>query len=80
MYKCNSRRLQELIAQFSQFGATENGGVTRLSLSKEDVLARNYFCECCNELGMDIKIDDMGNVYALLPGQKDVPQLLWGRI
>ena len=43
MYKCNSRRLQELIEQFSQFGATENGGVTRLSLSNEDVLARNYF-------------------------------------
>ncbi len=78
MYKCNSRRLQELITQFSQFGATENGGVTRLSLSNEDVLARNYFCECCDELGMDIKVDDMGNIYAILPGKKDVPPIVMG--
>lgn len=78
MYKCNSRRLQELIEQFSQFGATENGGVTRLSLSNEDVLARNYFCECCKTLGMDIQVDDMGNIYATLPGKKNVPPIVMG--
>ncbi|WP_418301190.1 Zn-dependent hydrolase [Lysinibacillus fusiformis] len=78
MYKCNSRRLQELIEQFSQFGATENGGVTRLSLSNEDVLARNYFCECCKALGMDIHVDDMGNIYATLAGKKDVPPIVMG--
>ncbi|MCT6928147.1 MAG: Zn-dependent hydrolase [Lysinibacillus fusiformis] len=78
MYKCNSRRLQELIEQFSQFGATENGGVTRLSLSDEDVLARNYFCECCEALGMDIDVDDMGNIYSTLAGKKDVPPIVMG--
>ena len=78
MYKCNSRRLRELIEQFSQFGATENGGVTRLSLSDEDVLARNYFCECCEALGMDIHVDDMGNIYATLVGKKDVPPIVMG--
>ncbi len=78
MYKCNSRRLQELIEQFSQFGATENGGVTRLSLSDEDVLARNYFCECCEALGMDIDVDDMGNIYATLAGKKDMPPIVMG--
>ncbi|WP_445480002.1 Zn-dependent hydrolase [Lysinibacillus irui] len=78
MYKCNSRRLQELIEQFSQFGATDNGGVTRLSLSDEDVLARNYFCECCKTLGMDIQVDDMGNIYATLPGKKNMPPIVMG--
>lgn len=78
MYKCNSRRLQELIEQFSQFGATDNGGVTRLSLSDEDVLARNYFCECCEALGMDIHVDDMGNIYATLAGKKDMPPIVMG--
>jgi len=70
--------LEELIEQFSQFGATENGGVTRLSLSDEDVLARNYFCECCEALGMDIHVDDMGNIYATLAGKKDVPPIVMG--
>ncbi|MET4560073.1 N-carbamoyl-L-amino-acid hydrolase [Lysinibacillus parviboronicapiens] len=78
MYKCNSRRLQESIEQFSQFGATPNGGVTRLSLSNEDLLARDYFCKCCEELGMKITIDDMANIYAILPGKKDVPPIVMG--
>jgi N-carbamoyl-L-amino-acid hydrolase len=78
MYKCNSNRLQRLIEQFSQFGATTNGGVTRLSLSKEDVLARDYFCEICKELGMNIQIDDMANIYATLPGKKDCPPIVLG--
>ncbi|MEK4486384.1 Zn-dependent hydrolase [Psychrobacillus sp. FSL H8-0484] len=78
MYKCNSSRLQESIEQFSQFGATANGGVTRLSLSKEDKLARDYFCEVCEELGMEIKVDDMANIYAILPGKKDCPPIVMG--
>lgn len=78
MYKCNSSRLQESLEQFSQFGATANGGVTRLALSKEDVLARDYFCECCKALGMEIVIDDMANIYAILPGKKDLPPIVMG--
>lgn len=78
MYKCNSSRLQESLEQFSQFGATANGGVTRLSLSKEDVLARDYFCACCKELGMEIKVDDMANIYAILPGKKAFPPIVMG--
>lgn len=78
MYKCNQQRLQQSIEKFSQFGATENGGVTRLSLSEEDVLARNYFCECCKELGMDIHIDDMGNIYAVLEGSKPALPIVMG--
>lgn len=78
MYKCNSSRLQASIEQFSQFGATANGGVTRLSLSKDDLRARDYFCACCKALGMEMKVDDMGNIYAILPGKKDFPPIVMG--
>lgn len=78
MYACNRSRLQALVERFSQFGATANGGVTRLSLSKEDILARDCFIEICKELGMDSKTDDMGNVYATLPGKKDCPPIVIG--
>lgn len=78
MYKCNRNRLQGLIEQFSQFGATANGGVTRLSLSNEDVFARDYFCELCKELGMAIHVDDMANIYAILPGKKKCPPIVMG--
>ena len=78
MYKCNSSRLQALLEDFSKFGATANGGVTRLSLSQEDVLARDYFCELCKELGMEIQIDDMANIYATLRGKNDDPPIVIG--
>lgn len=78
MYACNRNRLQALIERFSQFGATANGGVTRLSLSKEDVLARDCFSELCKEIDMDIRTDDMGNVYATLPGKRDCPPIVIG--
>lgn len=78
MYKCNQSRLKESLEQFSRFGATENGGVTRLSLSKEDIEARNYFAECCKELGMELVIDDMANMYATLPGKRDLPPIMMG--
>lgn len=78
MYKCNVVRLKDSIEMFGRFGATENGGVTRLSLSEEDIRARDYFCECCKELGMEIRIDDMANIYAILPGKKDLPPIVMG--
>lgn len=78
MYKCNQSRLQQTIEQFSGFGATDNGGVTRLSLSEEDLAARQYFKECCEELGMKVKVDDMANMYAVLPGKHDLPPIVMG--
>ena len=78
MYKCNQVRLQQTIEHFSQFGATKNGGVTRLSLSNEDILARDYFKECCEALGMEVHVDDMANMYAVLLGKKDGPPIVMG--
>lgn len=78
MYKCNKARLTETLIEFSQFGATKNGGVTRLSLSKEDIAARNYFKQCCEELGLEVKVDDMANMYATLKGKSDAPPIMMG--
>ena len=78
VYTCNQDRLKETIEKFSQFGATQNGGVTRLSLSQEDIAARNYFEQCCKELGLDVKVDDMANMYATLPGKSTLPPIMMG--
>ncbi|MCQ6279604.1 Zn-dependent hydrolase [Bacillus sp. EB600] len=64
----DGNRLKETLEKFADFGRTENNGVTRLSLSEEDRLARDYFCSCCEELGMFVEIDDMGTIYATLEG------------
>lgn len=65
----NGERLKNTIEAFANFGRTENNGVTRLALSEEDIQARHYFVKCCEELGMSIKYDDMGNIYGTLDGE-----------
>ncbi|AZU60404.1 Zn-dependent hydrolase [Neobacillus mesonae] len=74
----NGERLKQELERFANFGRTENNGVTRLSLSKEDIQARDYFCSCCEELGMTVKVDDMGCMYATLAGTEDQPPIVIG--
>ena len=74
----NGERLKNTLEEFADFGRTMNNGVTRLALSEEDRLARNYFCSCCKELGMTVAIDDMGNVYATLEGLENKPPIVVG--
>ncbi|PEJ27326.1 Zn-dependent hydrolase [Peribacillus butanolivorans] len=74
----NGERLRKTLEKFADFGRTVNNGVTRLSLTEEDRLVRDYFCSCCEELGMTIKVDDLGNIYATLPGIEDKPPIVMG--
>lgn len=78
MISCDKKSLQEKITTFSQFGDTGNGGITRLTLTKEDILARDEFCNRCQKLGMTIETDDMGIIYATLPGKEDLPAISLG--
>ncbi|WP_445487801.1 Zn-dependent hydrolase [Niallia sp. 03133] len=74
----NGDRLKESLEKFADFGRTKNNGVTRLSLSEEDRKVREYFRSCCEELGMTIKVDDMGNMYATLAGTEDKAPIVMG--
>ncbi|KAB2338030.1 Zn-dependent hydrolase [Cytobacillus depressus] len=74
----NGKKLKNTLEEFANFGRTKNNGVTRLSLSEEDRLVRDYFCSCCKELGMSFKIDDMGNIYATLEGIESKPPIVLG--
>lgn len=78
MLKTNRERLKNNIELFSQIGATDNNGVTRLSLSAEDILARDKFKAKCEQLGMMVTVDDMGTMYATLPSQTDNLPIVMG--
>ena len=78
MIKCNANRLETLIDLFSLFGKTDNNGVTRLSLSAEDIAARKKFQTLCEEIGMTVTYDDMGTMYATLPGKRNLPPIVIG--
>ncbi|MCO7174893.1 Zn-dependent hydrolase [Sporolactobacillus kofuensis] len=74
----NGERLRKTIEKFAHFGRTDHNGVTRLSLSAEDVEARDYLVSCCKAIGMSIKIDDVANLYATMEGLEDRPPLVMG--
>lgn len=74
----NGERLKDTIEAFADFGRTEQSGVTRLSLSEEDVKVRGYFCDCCEQLGMTVQVDDMGTMVATLAGVEPGPPVVIG--
>lgn len=45
--------------------------MSRLALSDADKKARDWFVETTSSLGCDIKIDAMGNIFAVRPGRRD---------
>lgn len=78
MHTIRKESLEEKISTFSQFGKNENGGITRLSLSKAALDARAEFIKRCLELGMEIKTDDMANIYATKKGTENLPAIVMG--
>lgn len=75
---CSKERLDDKIRIFSKFGDSGKGTITRLSLSPEEIEAREELCKRCRNLGMEIKTDDMANIYATIKGNKDLPSIMIG--
>lgn len=43
----------------------------RLALGEEDVQVRNWLVAQCKELGCQVKVDQMGNIFAIREGTSD---------
>lgn len=68
MYTCDTKRMEDKIKTFSQFGDAGHGGITRYSLSPEAHQARDEFVKRMKAIGATIESDDMANLYATIPG------------
>lgn len=72
----NSARLYqslETLGRIGQYTDVETGlqGVCRLALSAEDGQGRRLVVSWMRELGMEVTVDRIGNVYARRPGQNN---------
>ncbi|WP_047983328.1 Zn-dependent hydrolase [Ornithinibacillus californiensis] len=77
--KANTKRIEKHIRKLSEFTATPNKGITRLTYSQEDLLARNYIKEQMEAYGLTVREDGLGNIFGKLPGtKKDAPSVLVG--
>ena len=76
----DGKRLWDTLMDTARFGATEKGGLCRLTLSDSDRQVRDWFKAQCAALGLPVTIDDMGNMFARRPGtaRNDLPPIAMG--
>lgn len=74
----NLDRLMTSLETMWQIGATSNGGVTRLALTDEDKRARDLLREWFEAAGLEVRVDDIGNMIARRAGQENRPPVLIG--
>lgn len=71
MLRINGERLNSTLqSTCSQWGALQTGtGMCRLTLTQEDKKAREWLVAECKSLGCEVKVDQMGNIFAIRPGK-----------
>ena len=65
----NGQRLWDSLMETAAFGATPKGGIRRLTLSDDDKKVRDWFKRACEELGLKVEVDGVGNMFAMRPGR-----------
>jgi N-carbamoyl-L-amino-acid hydrolase len=68
MPQINPDRLWRSLMDLAQIGATDKGGVRRLTLTDTDRRGRDQFVSWCKEAGMSVSVDGIGNIFARRPG------------
>ncbi len=76
--RVNGERLVQSLYTLGTFGALEGGGVSRLALSEADKAGRDWVVSRMRELGLEIRIDALGNVVGVYQGEEDVPPVMMG--
>lgn len=60
----DEQRFISTMKEQAEIGGTENGGLHRLALSDEDKEVRDWFTEQLDELGLNVRVDEFGNMFA----------------
>jgi allantoate deiminase len=76
--RINAARVNERLAFLSQFGTTEDGGVTRYALSPQEAAATRAVEAWMKEAGLQVRRDAVGNLFGRLPGRTEAPAVLTG--
>ena len=76
--KINYERLKTKIDVLATIGTTPEGGVKRLALSDADKQGRDLVVEWMRDLHLNVKIDQIGNIFAIGEGQQDMQPVMTG--
>src|SRR5271165_6535553 len=67
--RIDGKRLWDLLMSMAEIGATPKGGVRRLTLTEVDKRGRDKFRSECEALGLTVRVDEIGNMFARRPGR-----------
>jgi N-carbamoyl-L-amino-acid hydrolase len=76
--RVDGARLVSRLADLSKIGATPEGGCRRLALTDEDKQGRDWLVRQMQGLGLEVKIDAIGNIVGILKGQEEGPAVVMG--
>jgi N-carbamoyl-L-amino-acid hydrolase len=68
LLKIDGERLLSRLMTLAAIGATEKGGVCRLALTELDRQARSLFSRWALEIGCELRVDAIGNIFARRAG------------
>jgi len=68
MIQINADRLWRSLMDLAKIGATDKGGVRRLTLTDVDRQGRDQFVRWCKEAGLAVEVDGIGNIFARRAG------------
>ena len=77
--RIDGKRLWDSLMAMAEIGATPKGGVRRLTLTEVDREGRNRFRAWCEALGLTVRVDAIGNMFARREGRDSSrPPVLFG--
>jgi len=76
--RVDGRRLEESLRAMGRIGRSSGGGVTRLALSDADREARDLLVSWFRGEGLDVRVDPVGNIFAVRGGASDSATVVMG--
>ncbi len=67
--RIDGTRLWDSLMAMAEIGATPKGGVKRLTLTEVDRQGRDTFIQWCEALGLKVRVDAIGNIFARREGR-----------
>jgi N-carbamoyl-L-amino-acid hydrolase len=77
--RVNAQRLEQRLAALAEFGKNARGGLDRVAFSDADIQGRKYLISLMNDAGLDVRIDEAGNIIGRWEGhESDRPPIMFG--
>lgn len=74
----DGQRLAQRLDQLAAIGRLEDGSCCRLALTDADRMGRDLVAGWMRELGLEVRVDRVGNLFGLRQGREELPPVMTG--